>query len=207
MSLIRAPIAILLHPKLSQPQRDAARDAAASFSRFSIEVDVCDLSKNPLPSIRNNPDFRRLIESPDSQIVRGNYNVLGSVYGSFPLNSFGILIDPRQIVSSSGSALVGFAESDQRSSYKLIGAVLSAAIDPSLFESALSAQVFKLALKARPSYSCPSLGGSYRSSALCLTSFSDDAVSFSASIGQNSCPSCVAAVREILTGFSYCGAA
>lgn len=208
MSLVKVPITILLHPKLSQPQRDTARDAVASFSRFSIEVDVCDLSKNPLPPIRNNPDFRRLIESPDSQIVKGKYNVLGSVFGPYPLNSFGVLVDPRPIASS-GSVLVGFAESDQNSSFKIIGAVVSAAIDPALFESALKAQVFKLALKSRPNYQCPSNGGSYRFSASCLVSSSDEITSFSASLsmGQDPCHSCIKVVQEVLIGLSYCGAA
>jgi hypothetical protein len=209
MSLIKAPLTILLHSKLSDSQRDATRNAAASFSRFSIELDVCDLSKNPLPPIRNRPDFGRLVESPNSQIVKGNYNLLGSVFGPHPMNSFGVLVDPRPIVSVSGSALIGSAESDQRSSFKIIGAVVSAAIDVSLFEPALKAQVFKLVLKSRPNYQCPSNGGSYRSSASCIVSSSDEIASFSASLsmGQDPCPSCIKVVQEVLVGLSYCGAA
>lgn len=209
MSLIKAPVVVLLHPKLSDPQKATARNAVASFSRFSLEIDVCDLSKTPLPSIRNNPEFRRLIVSDDSQLVRGSYNVLGTVFGPYPINYFGVLVDPRPTVSASGSTLVGFAESDQNSSFKIIGAVVSAATDVSLFEPALKVQVFKLLLKARPNYQCPSNGGSYRSSASCIVSSSDELASFSASLSvrQDPCHSCIKVVREVLVGFSYCGGA
>lgn len=212
MHTIRIPVVCILNHNLNPNQRTAFTSAANALSRFGVEVEVASIKRDAhVPYVRNSTQFEALAKSPNEKIVKGDRNLLGDVFGPYPLNYFGILVDSRQIVTPENVPLIGFCEIDSRSSYKVVGAVVSASIDPSIIEAALIAQFFKLLIKTNPSHRCQETYSGYRESASsCIFSSPDAAASFSIRYAASPpipCQSCSEAFVRISKNLSYaCGA-